>query len=77
MPAAGGAQKQAPSIPASKQIAVPSDEFAALKKSLDHIDSWEMSPNKWGDIQIIYSGAGSEKQARAFIKAIELPTPEM
>ena len=68
---------QKPSIPAAKPVATSREEFEALKRSLN-IESWEMSPNSWGDIQIIYtSPLGKEPQARAFLKAIELSTPEM
>ena len=48
-----------------------------LKRSLNEIASWDMSPNNWDKIQIIYSGTGTDKQAKGFIAAIELPTPEM
>ena len=67
---------QKPSIPSAKPVATSREEFEALKHSL-HIDSWEMSPNAWADIQIIYTTHGTEQQARTFLKAIELSTPEM
>jgi hypothetical protein len=54
-----------------------SEEFNALKQSLSDVASWEISPNYWDKIQIAYRSPGSEKQARAFLKALELPTPEM
>ncbi|VVB98746.1 Uncharacterised protein [uncultured archaeon] len=70
------AQKPAPSMPAAKPVAASQEEFNALKGSLN-VTSWEMTPNNWDAIQIIYPKKGSEEQARAYLKAIELPTPEM
>ncbi len=67
---------QKPSVPSAKPVSSSSEEFGALKKALN-IESWEMSPNAWADIQIIYTSKSSEQQARAFLKAIELATPEM
>ena len=67
---------QKPSVPAAKPVAASKEEFEALKHSLN-IESWEMSPNAWVDIQIIYTTSGGEQQARAYLKAIELSTPEM
>ena len=64
------------SIPSAKPVATGREEFEALKHSLN-IESWEMSPNAWADIQIIYTTKGSEQQARTFLKAIELSTPDM
>ena len=69
-------QKPAPSVPAAKPVAASREEFDALKKSLN-IESWEMSPNNWDAIQIIYTRGGSEQQARSYLSAIQLPTPEM
>jgi hypothetical protein len=54
-----------------------SEEFNALRRNLSDVASWEITPNSWDRIQIAYRNSGSEKQARAFLKAIELPTPEM
>lgn len=71
------AQKPAPSVPAAKPVAASSGEFTALKQSLSGVDSWEMSPNGWDKIQITYTTFGNETQARSFLSAIELPTPEM
>ena len=67
---------QKPSIPSAKPVATSREEFEALKHSLN-VESWEMSPNAWADIQIIYTAHGTEQQARAFLTAAELSTPEM
>lgn len=67
---------QKPSVPSAKPVATSREEFDALKKSFN-IESWEMSPNAWADIQIIYTTRGSEQLARGFLKAVELSTPEM
>jgi hypothetical protein len=67
---------QKPSVPAAKPVSSSREEFNALKKAFS-ISSWEMSPNAWADIQITYTAKSSEQQARAFLKAIELATPEM
>jgi hypothetical protein len=69
-------QKPAPSVPAAKPMASSQEEFNSLKQQLN-ISSWEMTPNSWEAIQIAYVSKGSEQQARAFLAAIELPTPEM
>jgi len=72
------AQKPAPKIPAAKPVAgKAAEEFGSLKRSLSEVPSWEMSPNSWDKIQIAYTKTGSEEQARSFLKAIELPTPDM
>ena len=63
-------------MPAAKPVAASREEFEALKKSLG-IESWEMSPNNWDAIQIIYTRGGSEQQAQSYIAAIQLPMPEM
>lgn len=70
------------SVPSAPRAAAPiagkaSDEFTALKHSLSDIASWEISPNSWDKIQIAYPKQGTEKQARAFLSAVQLPTPEM
>jgi len=67
---------QKPSVPSAKPVATSREEFDALKKAFN-IESWEMSPNFWADIQIIYTAKGSEQQARTYLKAIELSTPDM
>lgn len=67
-----------PSAPAAKPMAAKSsEEFTLLKRSLNEIASWEISPNGYDKIQIIYPFPGNEQQARAYVKAIELPTPDM
>ena len=45
--------------------------------NLSGIASWEMSPNGWDAIQIAYPFTAKENQARAFLAAIQLPTPDM
>jgi hypothetical protein len=70
------AQRPAPSVPAAKPVGAGKEEFTALKHQLN-IESWEMSPNGWDKIQITYTSSGNEAQARSFLSAIELPTPEM
>jgi len=67
---------QKPSVPSAKPVATSREEFNALKMTFN-IESWEMSPNAWADIQIIYTTRGSEQQARTYLKTIELSTPEM
>ena len=49
------AQATAPSVPAAKPVSGKASEtFNALKRALNEIASWEMSPNSWDKIQIIY-----------------------
>ena len=68
----------APRAPVAKPVNEQSrNEFNALKHNLSDIASWEISPNSWDKIQIIYATGASEKQARAFLSSVELPTPEM
>ena len=70
--------KQVPNVPSSRGVDENARaEFAALKSNLSGIASWEMSPNSWDAIQIAYPFAAKENQARAFLAAIQLPTPEM
>jgi len=72
------AQRPAPAVPATRGVNEKnSAEFTALKHNLDSLPSWEMSPNSWDAIQIIYPFGGKEQQARSFLTAIQLPTPEM
>lgn len=72
------AQATAPSIPASAPVSGKASEtFSALKRALNEIASWEMSPNSWDKIQIIYVAKGNEKQAKTFVSAIQIPTPSM
>jgi len=67
-----------PSAPAAKPMAAKSsEEFTQLKRSLNEIASWEISPNDYSKIPLIYKTMGTEQQARSFVKAIQLPTPEM
>ncbi len=71
-------QKATPKVPAAKSVGgKASEQFDSLKRSLNEMPSWEMTPNNWDKIQIAYTKAGSEQQARSFLKAIELPTPDM
>ncbi len=71
------AQATRPSVPAAKPISEKGNaEFTALKHELS-IDSWEMSPNHWDNIQIIYTAFGNDTQAKSFLSAIELPPQEM
>ena len=67
---------QKPSVPSAKPVATSREEFNALKMALN-VESWEMSPNAWAGIQIIYNAKGTEQQARTYLKAIELSTPDM
>ena len=70
--------KQVPSVPSTRGInEKASAEFTALKRNLDSMASWEMSPNNWGKIQISYPFAANESQARSFLASVRLPTPEM
>lgn len=68
----------APSVPASPSVSgKASESFKALKQSLSGIASWEMSPNTWDKIQLIYTSQGNEVQAKGFLFALQLPMPEM
>ncbi|MCX6771075.1 MAG: hypothetical protein NTX79_03400 [Candidatus Micrarchaeota archaeon] len=70
--------KQVPNVPSSRGINENArQEFTALKSSLSGIASWEMSPNDWDAIQIAYPFTAKENQARVFLAAIQLPTPDM
>ena len=70
--------KQAPSVPSSRNLNESArEEFNALKSNLSGVASWEMSPNTWDAIQIAYPFPAKEGQARAFLAAAQLPTPEM
>jgi len=70
-------QASRPNIPVAKPVTEKGNaEFTALKHELS-IDSWEMSPNHWDGIQIIYTSFGNEQQAKSFLTAIELPPQEM
>ena len=72
------AQLQAPSVPTAKPVSgKSSDTFNALKQSLSAIASWEMSPNTWDKIQIAYTTMGSDKEAKAFVVSLQIPTPPM
>ena len=72
------AQKIAPNVPSTRGInEKASAEFSALKHNLDSLPSWSMSPNTWNAIQIAYPFTGKEEQARSFLSAVQLPTPEM
>ncbi|MEM4348074.1 MAG: hypothetical protein QXN37_00700 [Candidatus Anstonellaceae archaeon] len=62
-----------PPVPKAKPISSSRDEFEALKKSIN-LASWEMSPNSWDKIQIIYTSKGSETEARNLLQAIRLPS---
>ncbi len=74
----GERQKSTPKVPSAAPVSGKAAEaFDSLKRSLNEMPSWEMSPNNWDGIQIIYTKAGNEGQARDFIRAIELPTPDM
>jgi len=70
--------KQVPNVPSSRGVTENTRaEFSALKSNLSGIASWEMSPNGWDAIQIAYPFTSKENQARAFLAAIQLPTPDM
>ena len=70
--------KQLPNVPSTRGINDNAkQEFNALKVNLSEIASWEMSPNGWDAIQIAFPFTAKEGQARAFLAAIQLPTPEM
>ena len=71
-------EKQQPKVPAAKPVSgKAAEEFDSLKRSLNEMPSWEMTPNNWDGIQIVYTKSGTEQQAKSFLKAIELPTPDM
>ncbi|MEM4554951.1 MAG: hypothetical protein QXT25_03830 [Candidatus Anstonellaceae archaeon] len=65
-----------PSVPKAKPVSSSREEFEALKKSIN-LASWEMSPNNWDKIQIIYTTKGSEAEARNFLKSIRLQSENM
>ena len=70
--------KQLPNVPSTRGVSQNAkEEFTALKSNLSGIASWEMSPNNWDAIQIAYPFTAKENQARAFLAAIQLPTPDM
>lgn len=70
--------KQAPSVPSTRGVNEKANaEFSALKHNLDSIPSWDASPNSWDAIQIVYPFGGKEQQARSFLAAVQLPTPQM
>ena len=70
--------KQLPNVPSTRGVSQSAkEEFTALKSNLSGIASWEMSPNSWDAIQIAYPFTAKENQARAFLAAIQLPTPDM
>lgn len=70
--------KQVPSVPSSRAVDEGARaQFNALKSNLSGVASWEMSPNSWDAIQIAYPFTAKENQARAFLAAIQLPTPDM
>ncbi|MFA6214149.1 MAG: hypothetical protein WC717_02625 [Candidatus Micrarchaeia archaeon] len=70
--------KQVPSVPSARTMNEGAkEEFSALKSNLSGVASWEMSPNTWDAIQIAYPVPAKEAQSRAFLAAIQLPTPEM
>lgn len=69
-----------PSMPAAKPVSGKAAEsFTALKRALNEIASWDMSPNSWDKMQIIYSPLphANEKQAKSLIKATEIASPPM
>jgi hypothetical protein len=71
-------QKAIPKVPSAAPVAgKAAEEFDTLKRSLNEMPSWEMTPNNWDRIQIAYTKTGTEQQARSFLKAVELPTPDM
>ena len=70
--------KMVPSVPSTRSINEKGNaEFTALKHNLDSMASWEMSPNHWDKIQVAYPVSSNESQARSFLAAVQLPTPEM
>ncbi|MCX8194909.1 MAG: hypothetical protein N3G22_02270 [Candidatus Micrarchaeota archaeon] len=71
------AQRVAPSPPAAKPVGKSAEEFSAFKEALAGIPPWDATPNTWDKIQICYINKGNEQQAKGFLKAIELPSPEM
>ncbi len=71
------AQRAAPSVPAAKSVSgKAAEEFTALKQSLGSA-SWEMAPNSWDAVQIAYVKRGTEQQARAFVKVVEIKPQEI
>jgi hypothetical protein len=72
------ASRSAPKVPGAMPVSGKArEEFDTLKRSLSGIPSWEMSPSGWDSIQIAFVKHGTEQQARSFVSAIQLPTPEM
>ena len=72
------AMKTAPVLPPAKPLSGKHiEEFTQLKRQLNELNSWELTPDSWDAMQIAYTTAGNEKQARAYIASIELATPAM
>ena len=70
--------RQAPVLPPAKPLSGKHvEEFTILKRQLNEQNSWELTPDSWETIQIIYTSTGNEQQAKSFVAAIELSTPAM
>ena len=69
------AQKSAPKPPEARPVSnEAANEFSALKRQLSEISSWEVSPDSWDRMQIIYPVPGEEKQAKSFLSVIAIGT---
>ncbi len=63
---------QLPAVPSAKSITTEAKQrFSELKRQLNEITSWELAPNAWDKVQIVYTETGSESQARQFYIAIQ------
>lgn len=66
------APARTPSAPASAQVnSKDVAEFTALKKSLVHIDSWDLSGDSWDKVMLKFSETAKPEQASAFLNALE------
>jgi len=60
-----------PSIPSAKPVANPQvEELNAIKRQLNEIDSWELTPAD--RMELKFTEMADEAKARAFVKAHEL-----
>lgn len=65
------APSRAPSAPVSSAVSQQAQaEFNALKESLGHIVSWELTSNRYDVLPLRFSEAGNEKQAHALQAAL-------
>jgi hypothetical protein len=66
------APAKAPSAPSNAQVSSKDvAEFTALKKSLGHIDSWDLSGDSWDKVMMKFTEVAKPTQASAFLNALE------